>query len=162
MNLATLIGLIFGIFFIFKYYQSKSGVSDGKVDKEAESYGLIIEKVDRLVPITEGLTLNDKLEKRECFSYSVPLSTLNQPDWKLLQRFGKQYKKSDYWVLENDRDISHELMELIKEFKKNFDEEYFELEARNGRIYLFWEEWGGKKMANKVVEQLRKFSAVRA
>ncbi len=36
----------------------------------AESHGITVEKVTRLLPVTEGVYLSDRLDENECYSYS--------------------------------------------------------------------------------------------
>ena len=139
------------------------GKDSGKRAKlHAESNGIEVTKVSRQVPITNGTwhRIKYELKEEECVRYSIPHKCKSPQQWKLLQRFDPEHKGTDYWKYESISAPSEKLQTAIDSFKRDFDEDYFEIEVKIDSVNVYWNEWGGVQIVNKLLQHMNRISLI--
>jgi len=135
---------------------------DEKTRNYAEGLGIAVKKVSRTIPVSYNKGHTYKMEEGECFEYSIPHNDNTATPCSLLQRFDSEFEKDNFWNFQCSRQPSQELQSVIGEFKKTFDEEFFEVEVKNGCVYVYWEEWGGQRMVDELLRHMRQFASTNA
>jgi len=164
MNIILLlISIIFFGALIF-FIKKKTSPGSAITRDIALGFGISAKAVEREVPVSYGAygKGNFKMEVHNCIAYSIPHTDKGCLEWRLLQRFDKKYKSTDYWTLETAREPSQELRDAIEKFKLDFSEEFFEIEVKDCQVVVYWEEWGGKEVVQKIHSHLEAFSKIRA
>lgn len=129
------------------------GLFKNKTREEAIRLGITVTEINREVPIFAHGNKLTSLKPYDCVAYSLPRT--GGTEWKLLQRdeaHGAQLPSG--YLLEG----SHTTTKTLEKFKpiaEKYSEEYFEFEGTKTHVFVYWEEWGGAKMAQEIYDLLQ-------
>ena len=137
-------------------------LGDEKTRVYAEELGISVRKVSRSIPVSHNRGHSYKMKDEECFEYSIQHNDKSPTPWALLQRFDSEHESDNFWKFQYSHPPSQTLLSAVNEFKTAFDEEFFEVEVKNGVVSVYWEEWGGQKMVDKILNHMRQFASTNA
>ncbi len=126
---------------------------------KALELGIVVEDVNRKLPSFGRYGSYKGTINGSCVRYSIARrnSANSLLKWALLQRTEDEGQLRNGW-LHKPSEIPGDLMIKFEEIITEFDEEYFEFEATETEVSVFWEEWGGPKQVQRVFSALEKLA----
>jgi hypothetical protein len=129
-------------------------------DKERESalhLGIRVTDVERDIPRFDRRNKFVKTERESCTRYAIQRDApAGAAVWSLLQRDGTEFPNG-YSLISNTPpgdDLRQELRGIAEEFA----EELFEFEGTANDVAVYWEEFGGQKMVERLRDRLIRLS----
>lgn len=95
----------------------------------------------------------EKLEACRCARYA--LNRQEGTSWSLLQRDKEHGAQLPGYLVTGDN-VTHELIEALRPLAEQFGEEFYEFEATDSEIAVFWTEWGGVREIEEIYNALNR------
>jgi hypothetical protein len=135
---------------------------------EAERVGMSVEEVVREAPTFQRYSdVVEEMTPAECVRYAVPrLSGASGSTWRLLQRGNTEFRSlqrgetelPNGYLLESDGPVSAALLDQLRKTAEEFDEEFWEFEGTREEVAVFWTEYGGVEMVQRLNTLLRQLA----
>ena len=120
----------------------------------AESLGLSLLKCTRDSPYWDSYDFSKppKFKRRQEWGYCLQYSQSKKCQWSLLQRNSKPGSEfPPAWQLVVDEgEINDELKALLLALANEWKENYMEIISTADSVCIYWKEWGGEMMAEKI------------
>ena len=142
--------------------------------EEALRLGLLVEDVERDLPISFSNNQPIRFKRHKCVRYSLRKARTDTPRWSFLQRVevkGIHYLDPENWqtikgvvepeiwklAVENG-DVPDVVKKVLTQIASAWTEEYLEFEGTPTEVSAYWEEWGGPQQARIIYTYLQEIA----
>ncbi len=136
------------------WLKSLFGGGTKKMREAALKMGFKVEEVDRDIPIFARRNHFDSLSRGRCVKYSLTRRPNAGTGWTLLQRDKAHGSQLPNGYLATATSLTPQLIEKLRPLAIEFNEEFFEFEASDFEVSVYWEEWGGEAQVARLHKAL--------